>query len=874
MKVTDKDADKRKNSLSCAECRRSKIACDRSFPCQSCIKRGCAAICPNGTMPATKGNKVLLAHSQRLGDHVKTLQSRVRELEAALAASQDDHPLLQPEQVPSAEDDMQRVASSIGMLSIGSDGQARYQGDTAATEFISDLLNEEENDVFNVHALGLPTEIIDLINAFPFGLKHPSMKKDIFLPFVPTRERAEELVRLYYEHEAWMFCPITRADFDKTVLQPLYSALEQDDIGPVHAHKLSLFFAMIGVGALFDKTDPNGTNWMAPRYIYLSRGVLSFHSMLQEVTCATVQAVFLIVRFMYRTVPQQRRNEERWVLLGLCSRLASIIGLQRDSAGWELEHEEVERRRLMFWELYTYETAASLANGRPPSLMIQHADTKFPVDLERDQLLTSSDNDMNSMGFHAFKHRYSAACLSSVANHIFSTRLPHYKSVLELDKRIRNFPMPAHLRSPAVLPVTPGCEWAEEPSRAMQQYCVVVLTQGHLLYIHRSYAGAALQAEGDPMSHSFAPSVLAVYRSSCQLIEGVQSLMKKHPEMLSECWFFWSNIYSACMVLATIVIQARDCSLASDALKHLELAVSLFERGSHTCRPPTTQLITHKMLDVSRRHFYHELEAVDDATKQELCLLGNASMRVVRKDANKLEGNSSSGSPQDLDWLDPTAPVAGPSNPRNMQTLHGMPHMGNGMLAGLDFGPDIAQWEVPGGPTDTHDPASDQQNPSYMPGNDLTDYAATFAPGVDQFMFGQTGWSGTTDVQSYHQGPMDVGALAGRGMDMGMGFELGMGVEVGMDLGMGMGMGLGMESDTNGGSALARQNFSRPTSFGGLAGPSQGGGSSNNQHFDPTMGQYDVQGSHQHFPAPGEDDDLTWGTTPARMQTQRPPAFM
>ncbi|EJD46866.1 hypothetical protein AURDEDRAFT_184122 [Auricularia subglabra TFB-10046 SS5] len=34
--------------LSCAECRRLKLKCDRKTPCSSCLKRGCAAICPSG----------------------------------------------------------------------------------------------------------------------------------------------------------------------------------------------------------------------------------------------------------------------------------------------------------------------------------------------------------------------------------------------------------------------------------------------------------------------------------------------------------------------------------------------------------------------------------------------------------------------------------------------------------------------------------------------------------------------------------------------------------------------------------------------------------------------------------------------------------
>lgn len=68
-----------------------------------------------------------------------------------------------------------------------------------------------------------------------------------------------------------------------------------------------------------------------------------------------------------------------------------------------------------------------------------------------------------------------------------------------------------------------------------------------LLYIHRSYAGAALRAEGDPLAHAFAPSVLAVYRSSCQIVTGVKDLMGKHQELLAECWFFWSLIFSSCV---------------------------------------------------------------------------------------------------------------------------------------------------------------------------------------------------------------------------------------------------------------------------------------------------------------------------------------
>jgi Fungal Zn(2)-Cys(6) binuclear cluster domain len=35
--------------IACAECRRLKIRCDRIIPCSTCVKRGCTALCPNGS---------------------------------------------------------------------------------------------------------------------------------------------------------------------------------------------------------------------------------------------------------------------------------------------------------------------------------------------------------------------------------------------------------------------------------------------------------------------------------------------------------------------------------------------------------------------------------------------------------------------------------------------------------------------------------------------------------------------------------------------------------------------------------------------------------------------------------------------------------
>ncbi|KAH7870937.1 uncharacterized protein C8R40DRAFT_616952 [Lentinula edodes] len=43
--------------LSCCECRRLKLRCDRTFPCGSCKKRGVSDICPDGVLVSGKGTR-------------------------------------------------------------------------------------------------------------------------------------------------------------------------------------------------------------------------------------------------------------------------------------------------------------------------------------------------------------------------------------------------------------------------------------------------------------------------------------------------------------------------------------------------------------------------------------------------------------------------------------------------------------------------------------------------------------------------------------------------------------------------------------------------------------------------------------------------
>ncbi|KAG1769517.1 hypothetical protein EV702DRAFT_1140943 [Suillus placidus] len=635
----------RKSGLSCAECRRSKLKCDRVFPCQSCIRRGCANICPEGTLAATKGNKVLMAHAQRLSEQVKTMAGRIKELEEALHESQksnrggiEPHPLLQtpsqshehaelPELRTIYDDEVHDISESIGSLSIDDNGRTKYHGESVGSEYFQPLFPPDsyppqQSVPTDPKCLGLPFEIIDLCNAYPFGLRDSQYTKFLFLPFLPPRERALQLMELYYGNVAWMFDPIVRDDFMTNILTPLYGHTGSPNVNNIHSHRLSVFFILLASGVLYEQSPSSGV--LAEQYHALSRAALSLDPIYQDATCATVQALFMAFGHIYQS--DRTNNDSRWLLMGVVARLAQLIGLQRDNAGWGLGQEEIQRRRVLFWEIYSVDAWASIINGRPPALSINHTDCWFPEDLDP----TIKPSGAVEMGWHAWQSRYSASCLGISVQHVFNTRVPSYSALLELDRKIRKFNLPSHLQSPMEASEA-GRAWSPEAPRAMQQYAALCQREANLMYIHRSwFVQAVREAPANPLQHKYAPSVLAVYRSACRLISSLNGLYRVHSQPTDRTWFFWSSVFSACIILGAIVVDSPRCTLASNALQELDQGMVLYEEGSLPCRPPATMLVLHKLRE---RAF--------------------TSLQAAQRDARQSQSPRSSLNPGDPDVLGP-----------------------------------------------------------------------------------------------------------------------------------------------------------------------------------------------------------------------------
>lgn len=73
-----------------------------------------------------------MAHADKLNEQVKTLTLKVQQLEAALAQAKDK--AVSSETHASGDISVNDVSKAVGSLSIGSEGQARYHGESAGSE--------------------------------------------------------------------------------------------------------------------------------------------------------------------------------------------------------------------------------------------------------------------------------------------------------------------------------------------------------------------------------------------------------------------------------------------------------------------------------------------------------------------------------------------------------------------------------------------------------------------------------------------------------------------------------------------------------------------------------------------------------------------
>ncbi|KAF9495618.1 hypothetical protein BDN71DRAFT_1416721 [Pleurotus eryngii] len=651
---------------SCAECRRLKLRCDRSVPCEKCVSRGCGSICPDGALTPGKGNRLVLANTEELHDRIDALCARIRELEDALqtlqaSVSTAPHPLLrndllparspqQPSDAPApvpappattspadnaSHAEEESMIDAFGTLAIGPRGEANFLGQTARSEYLIQASSGQSIPQVRLPQSRLSTRVVTA--GCPEGDLggNAELFQDI-IEHIPPRAESERLAEVYLEFGKILFGPLLRRDIDEEVLDVVYSPESLD--GPQVHHAIALLFAILSIAVLF---DPNRRPYSpdAVEYFLLSRAALNlspptFHTTLNSILTLTHLAEFLELNDWGFVGSMQR-----WVFLGYAFRLAYGIGLHLNSARWHLNDQMVERRSRVFWQLLSRDTWMSFNFGRPSSIKLTHVDCEFPKDSEE---VVNSQGEAE-MGFHPWSWRY-AALLQSVISTAFVPKAPPYATILELDRKIRDFPIPSHLR--------PACGAQDQivgTALDVQQWFVLCAKETVLLNLHRGYFAQALQEQPlDFLKHRYGPSMLATYRSAWRLIETVIMSYNVNSLIMSRVAVAWSHALSASIVMCLLVTRAPSSNLTASALEELDRALSLFEKAAPTCKTASLNVDTMRTL----HHKAHEAvnrtdpsAPISTMTPDELDRIGGKTHLLSTATATTATATTSSSGP-------------------------------------------------------------------------------------------------------------------------------------------------------------------------------------------------------------------------------------
>ncbi|TBU30737.1 hypothetical protein BD311DRAFT_754294 [Dichomitus squalens] len=718
---------KRRNAtLSCAECRR----CSRVFPCASCVKKGCAAICPDGSLTTGKGNRFVLANTEALHDKITVLANRVRALEDALEEahsnlSSEAHPLLSNElralkrplerESPEeqAQEQEQEVVESInvGSLSISESGHTQFFGGMANAWQEAGSDDEEINP-----QLQLPTEIPWLSHTFPFSTAVTETAagiRETVLASLPDHAKARELVTIYYKHAAWMYNPIPEAEFEDTIFSRIYGQRMETEPAPKDSHRLAVFCLVLALGALLDLDKP-ALSAEATRYYQLGRAVLSLDSILENQSIPAIQAVILMCHYMFLAFVEG----PRWALMGLAVKLAQSVN--RDSGKWNLDPRETFRRRSLFYELYTYDSWQSLTYGRPPSFAMSFVDCQIPEEP------TKNAHGEYEMSFAAWKHRFSSKCLSVVHEQAFGAKLPRYHTISELDKRVRDFYVPPSLRVSGFGGASVESPHVQPPVElTMQRYIAFAIKEITLFYLHRGFFAKALEDHpGDPLGSKYAPSVLAAYNSACSIVGLIRSLYSQHPSLTERMWFLFTHVFSCSIVLGSIATKCPNMALAPSALSNLDSALNLFDQVSRNARAakvlPVLRKLKARALAAKQSMNSGPISAsssqssVDNTTikeeDDELAALGGKTRLISRKSpgSNSQPSSPQPSSGQSMSPVDQSAvppymsPETPPSAPDTASPIqHDNTQWNSGYIAAADmygypYAPhEINEWQQP-----------------------------------------------------------------------------------------------------------------------------------------------------------------------------------
>ncbi|KAG6848803.1 hypothetical protein H0H93_013878, partial [Arthromyces matolae] len=622
-----------------------------------------------GSLSTGQGTRFVLAATEHLHRRIASLSARIRLLEDALMSLEASHPLLHPELLAGGDDqdstfmeegtsgeksENERgsgdVIDAFGTLSISDHGISRFFGPTGGVESklslpprpspqSTPLVPSPSSLTTTSSTSGSKSaELLALFSSsFPFTpLGSPEGVQGLIASHLPSYLTATILVQTYLQQCSWLFHGVTKEQLEEMVEEIYSRADPRPAEEPVNReshysgpHDLALLFIIFAVGALVQPprspsspesqppSSPSTTafsshitsalspNALGEHYYQISRTALALQPVLEKPSLVTIQTLHLMSIFNAMSgsnLQNETSMEVTWSLITLAAHLSMTIGLHRDSAQWGLTPKMVQRRQILFWDLFVADVWQSLNTGRPPSFSLAYIDCSFP---------DANDNASEEAGFGSafsiWQCRFAAECVAEVASRTLTAEAPTYAIIMELDKKVREFPLPSEMSDGHAKGASSNRgdrEGDEDLAMAWSfQKCVLDhIRETVLMYIHRSFfAQAIIEHPTNPLKSPYAPSFLASYRAATTILKSIREQFSMWPISSARFWTMWTFAFSAAIVFGTVVTRGPKSPLAQSAMHELEQAYILFSRASeHSVRASQALPILARLVDKAR----------------------------------------------------------------------------------------------------------------------------------------------------------------------------------------------------------------------------------------------------------------------------------
>ncbi|KGY15821.1 hypothetical protein PABG_11056 [Paracoccidioides brasiliensis Pb03] len=467
--------------VSCAPCRNRKLKCNRSVPCENCVKRNDVPSCTyaqpkNRKKPASvQGSPPTIDGMQDRIDRLENLvlslmvngtqsvgtaaaQAMVSGGSASSASRQDTHELDLGDEMDETEDesDTEQVTKSFGIMKVDAMTQKSYYvSEGHWTMILADIAEVRqyflahkkvyEEQVDKLEKMKAESNEQDLSGpSLLFGAVKPPSATEILSSF-PSRYTADMLITRYFQYYSLFTNCIHSPSFQKEYER------HWEDPTKTSIVWIGMVFAMFRLAMIsyHDESDEPRPEFRSKslRIAASYRNSMVQCLILADYTKPHRYLIETLILHLHGESTQEKESEVSvWVLIGVIVRLAMQMGYHRDSKMFpNISPFQGEIRRRLWTFIRQADLLFSFQIGLPSMIRGADYDIELPrnlydADFDQDSVEIPPERPLDEptpVSFLIVMARLVGVFGQVLENTQGITRTPSYEEVMELDHALR-----------------------------------------------------------------------------------------------------------------------------------------------------------------------------------------------------------------------------------------------------------------------------------------------------------------------------------------------------------------------------------------------------------------------------------------------------